>query len=147
MTDIDVLTQILPPIGAAAAAYGAAVLTQGEDTAAEKTVRLGQRLLAKILRKDDPAGAAKGSAASVDGVKRAVLDLATAAAEELADAQAALRLELRRLLAADPQLRDDLAALLPPAAATAAGGRTINVAGDVSGIVSAGDRTVNIQAN
>ncbi|GAA2036165.1 hypothetical protein GCM10009839_41290 [Catenulispora yoronensis] len=140
MPEIDVLTQVLPPIGAAAAAYGAAVLTKAEDAAATETVRLGQRLLARIRHRG----------ASADGVQRAVLTLATADADELADARAALRLELRRLLASDQELRDDLAASLPPAtsssSASSVGDRNIVVGGDNTGIATVGDGNINIQS-
>lgn len=60
-------------IGSAVAAYGVGVLSRAEDEAAGATVRLGQRLLARILhRASDPAS-----------VQAAVTDLAAGPETEL----------------------------------------------------------------
>ncbi|WP_244190349.1 tRNA-dependent cyclodipeptide synthase [Streptomyces caeruleatus] len=135
MSNIEVmLGQIVPAAGAAVAVYGAAVLRPVEDEAAGATVRLGQRLLAHIRgRAADPA--------AIDG---AVTDLATDPDDP--DALAALRLQIRRALAADPSLVHEIAALLPAAGHAQSGGaRSVAVSGSVSGIVSTGDGAMNIQ--
>jgi hypothetical protein len=118
--DVEVVVgQIVPMIGTAVGAYGAGVLTRAEDEAAEATVRLGQRLLGRILhRAVDPAA-----------VQAAVGDLA--AAPDDADALAGLRLQIRKVLAADPALVAEVAGLLP-ARAQASGERSAAVAGDVN---------------
>ncbi|MFJ3903856.1 hypothetical protein [Streptomyces sp. NPDC090025] len=133
MSEIEILLgQTVPAISAAVSAYGAAVLTRAEDEAAGATVRLGQRLLERLRRSgpDRPA------------LEAAVTDLAEAGDDE--DAVAALRLRIRRALRDSPELRAELAALLPAPGAEAAGARTVTVGGDVTGIVSTGDGATNI---
>lgn len=125
---MDVVGQIVPAVEAAVGAYGAGVLRRAEDTAADGTVRLGQRALARVFRR----GAAPG-------VERAVRDLAEAGPTDADDAVASIRLELRKLLRRDPELEQDLAALLPATV------RSVTIAGDNKGIVSTGDNTTNIQ--
>ncbi|MDT0441707.1 hypothetical protein [Streptomyces johnsoniae] len=80
---------------------GADALHRAEVSTASGTVRLGQRLLA-WLTGNRPDG--------TDGLARAVTDLADGGGE---DEQAALRLELRKLLRDDEDLRREFAALLP----------------------------------
>lgn len=120
VSDVEVLVgQVVPAIGTAVAAYGAGVLTRAEDEAAGATVRLGQRLLARVLhRASDPAS-----------VRAAVTDLA--AGPEDVDAQGALRLQIRKALVGDAELVTELASLLP-ARAEASGEHANAVAGDVS---------------
>jgi hypothetical protein len=117
--DVEVVVgQVVPAIGSAVAAYGAGVLTRAEDEAADATVRLGQRLLSRILhRTPDPLP-----------VESAVGDLA--AAPDDADALAALRLKVRNVLKADAGLAAELAGLLP-ARAEASGDHAAAVAGDL----------------
>lgn len=118
--DIEVVVgQVMPAIGSAVAAYGAGVLTRAEDEAAEASVRLGQRLLARILRR----------AADPSSVEAAVGDLVAAPGD--GDAVGALRLQIRKALAGDAELVAELAALLP-ARAQASGERATAVAGDVN---------------
>jgi hypothetical protein len=135
VSDIEVmLGQIVPAAGAAVALYGAAVLRRAEDEAADATVRLGRRLLARI----------RGGAADPAPLDGAITDLAADPGDP--DALVALRLQIRRVLAADPALVGDLAALLPapgPAYSSGAGG--VAVSGHVSGIVSIGDGATNVQ--
>ncbi|ONK13786.1 hypothetical protein [Streptomyces sp. MP131-18] len=127
------LAQAVPAISAAVSQYGADVLRRAEDSAAPHTVRLGQRLLAWLTghRPDD-----------ADGLARAVTDLAEGEGGE--DEQAALRLELRKLLRDDEDLRREFAALLPKGdAASATGDRAVAV-GHNEGIVSTGDGAHNV---
>jgi hypothetical protein len=133
MPDPDLVVQAGAVISAAVGAYGAGVLSRVEDSAADKTVRLGQRVLGRIFKRG-----------AVPGVERAVRVLAGAEPDESQDAEAALRVELRALLRADEQLRAELAELLSTQTA-ASGERSIAVGGDSSGINSTGDRAVNIQ--
>lgn len=91
----------MPAVGAAVGAYGVSVLSRAEDQAADATVRLGQRLLDRILRRTPDRAP----------IEAAVTDLAATAGDP--DALAALRLRLRGLLEENPSLAAELAALLP----------------------------------
>ncbi|REK90825.1 hypothetical protein DY245_08035 [Streptomyces inhibens] len=126
--------EIVPAVGAAVGAYGVNVLSRAEDQAADATVRLGQRLLDRILRRTPDRAP----------IEAAVTTLATTDGDP--DALAALRLQIRGVLAADPSLVTELAALLPEQpAARADGTRGVAVTGNVPGIVSTGDAAINIQ--
>jgi hypothetical protein len=130
----SVLGQIVPALGAAVSAYGVGVLSRAEDEAAGATVRLGQRLLDRLL----------GRSPDRTAIETAVTDLA--AAEGDPDALAALRFRIRGVLAADSSLVTELAELLPDRPAVQAeGARSVAVGGVVSGIVSTGDGSMNIQ--
>ncbi|MER6526402.1 hypothetical protein [Streptomyces sp. NPDC001508] len=109
-----------PAVTAAVGAYGAAVLTRTQDAAADATVNLGQRILQAVWRRRDEAGRAE--------LERVVDE----AADEQDDTYTAAVLGrlLRRALQDDPELRDELTALLPAPAAnavniTASGERSI----------------------
>lgn len=113
--DIELLaSQVAPLVSAAVVAYGTAALTKAEDAAATETVKLGQRLLGKLLTRKSAA----------PGVSGAVTDLA--AALEDSDFQAALRAQIKKALYEDAELADELADLLPekarPAVTAAMGG-------------------------
>ncbi|MGW7252654.1 hypothetical protein [Streptomyces sp. NPDC054834] len=129
MVDVDtLLRQIVPAVEAAVGAYGVGVLTRAEDEAAGETVRLGQRLLAHILRRG-------ANAASVEA---AVTDLA--GTNEDPDALAALRLQIKKALRDDPLFAAELSAILPERPAVqATGTRSVAIGGDNEGIVSTGD--------
>ncbi|MFF2928132.1 hypothetical protein ACFVTP_38095 [Streptomyces celluloflavus] len=133
MSEIEsLLSQAVPAVSAAVGAYGAAVLTRAEDEAAGATVRLGQRLLER-LRRNNPDRPA---------LDAAVTDLAEA--DDDPDAVAALRLRIRHALRDSPQLRAELAALLPVPGVETSGERTVAVGGDMTGIVSTGDGATNV---
>ncbi|GAA2049410.1 hypothetical protein GCM10009839_64180 [Catenulispora yoronensis] len=120
VNDVEVLVgQVVPAIGSAVVAYGAGVLTRVEDESAKATVRLGQRLLARILHR----------APNRASVEAAVTDLA--AVPEDVDALGALRLQIRKVLAGDAELVAELSALMP-ARAQATGDHSTAVAGDVN---------------
>src|SRR5690348_2060604 len=111
VSEVDViLSQIVPAIGAAVGAYGTGVLTRAETAAADATVSLGRRILAKILHRT-PQHAP---------LEAAVTDLA--ADGQNPDAVAALRLQLRKILTQDAQLMAELAGMLPPARQASATG-------------------------
>ncbi|MER6531956.1 hypothetical protein [Streptomyces sp. NPDC001508] len=109
-----------PAVTAAVGAYGAAVLTRTQDPAADATVSLGQRILQAVWRRGNEAGRAE--------LERVVDE----AADEQDDSYTAAVLGrlLKRALQDDPELRDELTALLPAPAAgtvniTASGERSI----------------------
>ena len=89
-----------PYITAAVSAYGGAVLVRARDQAADATVGLGRRLLQKVFGHRDEAEPLPGPLA----------DLATDPRDE--DALAAVRLAVRKALAADPALESEVRALL-----------------------------------
>jgi hypothetical protein len=129
--EVDViLSQIVPAIGAAVGAYGTGVLTRAENAAADATVSLGRRILAKILHR----------APQRAPLEAAVTDLS--AYGEDPDAVAALRLQLRKILTQDAQLIAELAGMLSPARqASATGDRSVAIAGDSSAPISTGDHS------
>lgn len=140
MPELDFLLQAMPSIEAAITAYGLSVFNRAEDAAATGTVRLGQRILQRITGRHGGGG-----------VEQAARNLAEAEPDEIEDATAALRLELRKLLKTDPELRGELVALLSAGStttttttATASGAGSVAVGGNVSGVVSVGDN-VSIQ--
>jgi hypothetical protein len=133
--DTDLVGAVVPYVTAAVAAYGTAVVDRVRDAAADATadatVGAGRRLLRRMLRLDQPTRAAD------QAVSAAVADLAQQ--PEDADRVAALRVQLRKALAADPGLAADLAALLPTGTTfTASGARSVAVQNN-SGIVQTGD--------
>ncbi|WP_216207982.1 hypothetical protein [Amycolatopsis aidingensis] len=129
MEDVAALVeQVYPAVESAVAAYGTEVLTKAQEAAADGTVGLGQRLLAKLFSR-------KGVQ---ENVEQAVTDLAGALDDP--DFQAALRAQLKKALREDTELAAEIAALLP-----AAGDKSISVGGDSSGINSTGDNAINIQ--
>jgi hypothetical protein len=135
--EIDaLLDQIVPAAEAAAVAYGMNVLTMAQDEAAGATVRQGQRLLARVLRRGPEA----------DPVRVTVAGLADVGADRdmLALRRAELRIALRDALRDSPGLADELSALLPERPAVqAVGERSVAVAGDNNGTISTGDGAKN----
>jgi len=119
---------------AVARQYGAAVLDHVEDeatdAAADATVGLGRRLLRRLLGRPE-SSAAIGSA---------VTDVAEHPDEE--DYTAALRVQIRKALDADPQLADEVSGMLTNAGVSivASGDRAV-AAQNISGIVITGDNS------
>ncbi|MGW3939257.1 hypothetical protein [Streptomyces phaeochromogenes] len=112
------LDQAGPAMAAAVSAYGGAVLTRAQGAAVDATAGLGQRILQAVWRRRDDAGRAE--------LQRVVDD----AVDERDDTYTAvvLRRLLRQALEDDPELRTELAALLPAPTAvtiTASGERSI----------------------
>ncbi|MGX1757938.1 NACHT domain-containing protein [Streptomyces lydicus] len=136
------LDQIVPAAEAAAAAYGASVLTRTQDEAANATVRLGQRLIRRLLNHD------ADTAPDSDPVRTAVVRLAEAGADPdlLALHRAELRIALRTALTEAPDLAKELSALLPasppPPAAHAEGERSVAVGRDNHAPIYTGDVTI-----
>ncbi|MGW0885910.1 hypothetical protein [Streptomyces sp. NPDC002671] len=117
---------MMPSLTAAVAAYRANVLVRAEDAAAVETVRLGQRLLARLRRDVQPR------------IDVAVEDLASALDDE--DFRGALRAQIKKALGEDANLASDLEKLLAgsPVSAQATGARSVAVAHN-DGVISTGD--------
>lgn len=127
-------SEISPYMTAAVSAYGGAVLARARDQAADATVGAGRRILQRIFGTRTPGD-----------VPAVVAELA--ADPQDTDLQAALRVEIRRLLAADPQLAADVREMLaevPAISVTASGERSI-AAQSITGIASTGDNATIIQ--
>jgi hypothetical protein len=122
------LAAVVLAVEAAVGAYGTSVLTRAEDGAAEATVALGRSLIQKILhRAGNPAQ-----------VRDAVTDLAAAPDDQ--DALAALRLQLKKALAADPVLGAEVAGIIRESGMTVENsGSRVNIAETVTGIQSTGE--------
>lgn len=120
--------EVLPYASAAAAAYGGAVLAQVRDEAADATVGLGRRLLQRIF----------GTRPEGEPLPDAVADVVADPGDE--DTAAALRLALRKALAADLLLQAEVRDMLAQAgvAVTATGVRSI-AAQAITGIAATGD--------
>jgi hypothetical protein len=112
-----VAADVVPYVSAAAAAYGGAVLAKVRDDAADATVGLGRRLLQRIFGVRDEG----------EPVPEAVADVVADPADE--DALAALRLAVRKALAADAGLYGEVREMLAQAGVSAAG----NVSNTISG--------------
>lgn len=124
---------VVTSVGAAVGAYGAAVLTRGEDAAADATVRLGQRLLARLRRNPE----------SGDQIAEAVENLAAHPGDD--DYLGLLRAKIARVVDGDRALAGELAGLLAAAGrpvVTVSGDRTA-VVRENTGIVSQGDHADN----
>ncbi|MEU1734995.1 hypothetical protein [Streptosporangium sp. NPDC020145] len=106
MNVADLANQVTPYVVAAIGAYGGAVLAKTQDLAADESVNLGRRLLRRFVKREE----------SRDRIESAVQDLADEPEDE--DALAALRGQLKRALAADPELAGDVARLLRAASAS-----------------------------
>lgn len=119
--DAEVATlaaDVVPYVSAAAAAYGGAVLAKVRDDAADATVGLGRRLVQRIFGVRDEG----------EPVPAAVADVVADPADE--DALAALRLAVRKALAADAGLYGEVREMLAQAG--------VSGAGDVSNTISGG---------
>jgi hypothetical protein len=102
-----VTAEMTPYISAAVGAYGGAVLAKVRDEAADATVGLGRRLLQKVFGHREEAEPLPGPLA----------DLAADPGDP--DALAACRLEIRKVLAADPVLESEVRAMLAGAGGVA----------------------------
>jgi hypothetical protein len=125
---VSLATEMTPYVSAAVGAYGGAVLARVRDEAADATVGLGRRLLWRIFGARDESDPLPGPLA----------DLAADPHDE--DALAAVRLAIRKVLAADPVLAAEVRSMLAGAgvAVTASGERSI-AAQVISGIAVTGD--------
>jgi hypothetical protein len=112
---VQVLTPFLPYLVKAGESVGARAAEQLQDHGWELASKLWARLGSKV----------EGRPAAQEAAR----DLAAAPTDE--DAQAALRVQLRKLLADDPALQQELSALLN-AAGQGTTTTTVNVSGDRS---------------
>lgn len=131
---VDVVAESVAAVVAAIGKYGSSVLTRAEDGAAGATVSLGQRLIQKIFHRPG----------SHDAVGAAVADVAAAPGDQ--DAVGALRLQLKKALAADPALAGELAEMIRTAGVTVnSEGDRANIAQHNTGIQSSGDNVTITQ--
>lgn len=125
-----VASAAMPYVTAAVGAYGAAVLSRIQEAAADATVGVGGRVLRRLLQRPESALA----------LEAAVRDLAMDVADE--DRLAALRLQIRKILAADGRLAEDVSGMVRAAGTTVNAWAKRSVAADtISGIVITGDIT------
>ncbi|MEU4437254.1 hypothetical protein [Micromonospora chalcea] len=119
--------QVMPYVSAAVGAYGAGVLAKAQDVASDTTVGWGRRMLQLMM--------SRGRSHAIEG---AIVDLAGDPNDE--DALAALRLQIRKLLAADEALATEVAEMAKSAHTriTASGSRSIS-AQTISGVAVTGD--------
>jgi hypothetical protein len=117
--------EMSPYISAAVGAYGEAVLAKVRDDAADATVGLGRRLLKKIFGHRDEG----------EPLPAALDDLVADPGDS--DALAACRLEIRRVLAADPVLQAEVRSML-----ASAGGVTQQVRAGRDAYTAGRDQTV-----
>ena|SRR5437868_8398831 len=129
----DLDQRLRPYVAAAVHSYGAAVLTQEQDTAVDSIAGIGRQLLQRIFgvrtKQDAP---------------EALVELAESLDDE--DLQAVLRVQIRKVLAADKELARQIRAILDEVHAgttaatnvTASGKRSI-AAHTISGVASTGD--------
>ncbi|MEU4768013.1 hypothetical protein AB0H12_32660 [Actinosynnema sp. NPDC023794] len=125
----ELANAVVPYVTAAAGAYGSAVLTKLQEQSADATVRTGGSLLRRLLGKEQSAPA----------LEAAVLDLAEDTEDP--DRQGALRLQIRKLLAEDEELRAEISDVLKGAGATvtASGTRAVAAEAITDSVVSTGD--------
>jgi hypothetical protein len=117
----------VPYIAAAVHTYGASVLDKLQEAAADATVGAGGRILGRMLAHRSPA------------IEGAIVDLAEDTEDE--DRRAALRLQIRKALAADPQLAAAVAEEVNAAGTSvvASGERSVAAHTISGGVVSTGD--------
>ncbi len=101
---VSLAAEMTPYVSAAVGAYGGAVLARVRDEAADATVGLGRRLLQRVFGSRDEGEPLPGPLA----------DLAADPGD--GDALAAVRLAVRRALAADPVLAAEVGEMLAGAA-------------------------------
>ncbi|MFE7172285.1 hypothetical protein [Streptomyces sp. NPDC057616] len=135
MIDALVLSQqIAPYVTAAVSSYGTAVLTRSAELSADSTVSLGQRLLDKLLRRSST-----GEVTEANALTSAIEDLSDN--PEDSDLQAALRVQLKKLLLSDPQMISEISEIMDRSGISivASGDRAV-AAYTINGGVSTGDQ-------
>lgn len=131
MIEIAVLAgELMSYVVAAVRAFGDRVLNQAQDDVAEATIGLGRRVLQRIF----------GTGQAGKSLPGPVADVVADPQDE--DAVAALRLAIRKALAADPQMHAEVEQMLAGAGVsiTASGERSI-AAQTITGIATTGDNT------
>lgn len=139
--DAGLLDAVMASIWAALGAAGHKALSDVEDEAADETVRLGRRLLTRLLHR----GGTQDSARPL--LEAAAEDVATTPQDE--DFRAALRAQVKKALtgadgADDSELASDLERLLRTAGTrVSAHGAGAVVVGHNAGIISTGGHAKN----
>ncbi len=127
---VSLVADMSPYVIAAVEADGRVVLaTAATDEAADTTVQLGRRILQRVFRTHGQA----------EQPPQAIIDLAVEPHDP--DLQAALRVEIRRAVAGDPQLAQDVRQMLadvPSVGVTASAERSIATP-TASDVVASGD--------
>jgi hypothetical protein len=119
--------EMTPYVAAAVGAYGGAVLAKVQDEAADATVGLGRRLLQRVF----------GTRGDGEPLPAPLADLAADPGD--ADALAAVRLLVRKALAADPGLAGEVGSMLagaPGVAQQVHAGRDAYTAGRDQAVVN-----------
>lgn len=97
--------EIVPYVTAAAAVYGGAVAQKASDAGADATVSLGRRILHRLFQ-----------SGRAEQVRAAVADVADQPGDE--DSIAVLQAQLRKALAQDPELAQELSTMVRGAGGT-----------------------------
>ncbi|MGC5361230.1 hypothetical protein ACPXCE_05990 [Streptomyces sp. DT24] len=116
----------MPYVTAAVTAYGSAVVARTTDAAADATASLGRRIVQRLWSREEHRG----------GLRQAIDEVAEDPQDD--DAQAALRVQVRRILRQDAELTAELARLLPARSFTASGDGAVAVETN-HGVISTGD--------
>jgi hypothetical protein len=101
---VSLAAEMTPYVSAAVGAYGGSVLAKLRDDAADATVGLGRRMLRRVF----------GSRGEGEPLPEPLADLVANPHDE--DALGAMRLALRKVLAADPRLETEVRSMLAGAA-------------------------------
>lgn len=139
--DAGLLDAVMASIWAALGAVGHKALTDAEDEAANESVKLGRRLLARLLRRGGSKDPARPQLEAAVGV--------AADNPQDEDFRLALRGQVKMALTGkdgvdDPMLAADLAHLLDAAGIQVSAGDARSVAvGHNEGIISTGDHASN----
>jgi tetratricopeptide (TPR) repeat protein len=124
---LSLAAETTPYVSAAVAAYGGAVLARARDEAADATVGLGRRLLQRVF----------GVRREGEPLPGPLADLAASPRDE--DALAAVRLAVRKALAADSEMAAELRSML-----ASAPGVVMHMHANRDGISSARDQTITV---
>ncbi|MEV5785377.1 hypothetical protein AB0L42_30930 [Streptomyces sp. NPDC052287] len=144
--DVAQLAQeVTPYITAAIGAYGTAVLTQLEDSAADASVSYGRRTIQRMVgrrQRQEPPTPLESAIATT------IAEIAANPADS--DLVTLLRQEIRRAFASDPELTAEIIAwnrppLAPSTIITASGERSL-AAHTITGNIHTGDVITNLEA-
>ena len=142
MDPVTVAAEATPFLVKAAESLGGKIWDRASDAAADEAAGFGRRLLDMLLRRRhgdgpdaDPGADAKKATSGELAVAEAVTDVVVSPGDQ--DARAALRLAVRKLLAADPQLLAEVAEMVQTQAPRQqAGDRSIQIGGSQHGGVN-----------
>ncbi|MDH2429016.1 hypothetical protein [Sphaerisporangium sp. TRM90804] len=132
MTMTELAAAATAYVAEAVNAYGLAVFTRAQDDAAGATVNLGHRILRRLFRRGD-----------APELEEAVRELDGNHDDE--DLRAVVRVQLRKLLASDAELAQDLRRMLGEAGVRVTVGDRGVVTGVNEGIIQTGDGSAAFQ--